>query len=311
MPSNTTPPMLKAVILVGGPSKGTRFRPLSLYCPKPLFPIAGEPLFIHHIHALARIPSLQDIYLIGFFEEHSFAPYLDSIHQSYPKLRVRYLREYQPLGTAGGLYHFRDELLKYQTQYLVVLHADMCAHVDLSHLLTWHLTYRATCPDLLATLLAVQVPKASTHCYGCMVIQPHPLEKEEKKEEEEEEEGLEGWHGGSVVHYVEKPDFFLSDYVNAGMYVFDQAIFKYLEHWKPMKRVEDLRGSMKSVFTSFLETHSSVTPPVSSSSSSTKPLSVSTDQLWFEYDVFKQLAGTKKLAAVVPPNPVWFPLKNA
>jgi len=28
----------KGVILVGGPSKGTRFRPLSLDVPKPLFP---------------------------------------------------------------------------------------------------------------------------------------------------------------------------------------------------------------------------------------------------------------------------------
>ena len=30
--------MIKGVILVGGPSKGTEFRPLSLDIPKPLFP---------------------------------------------------------------------------------------------------------------------------------------------------------------------------------------------------------------------------------------------------------------------------------
>ena len=34
---------VKGVILVGGPSRGTRFRPISLYNPKPLFPIAGTP----------------------------------------------------------------------------------------------------------------------------------------------------------------------------------------------------------------------------------------------------------------------------
>ena len=44
----------KAVILVGGPSVGTRFRPLAMDCPKPLFPIAGKPLIYHHIGVLAK-----------------------------------------------------------------------------------------------------------------------------------------------------------------------------------------------------------------------------------------------------------------
>lgn len=42
---------LKAVILIAGPQKGTRFRPLSLDVPKPLFPIAGLPIVQHHIEA--------------------------------------------------------------------------------------------------------------------------------------------------------------------------------------------------------------------------------------------------------------------
>ncbi|VDO83534.1 unnamed protein product [Onchocerca flexuosa] len=46
---------LKAVILVGGAQKGTRFRPLSLQLPKPLFPIAGVPLIEHHIEQLSKV----------------------------------------------------------------------------------------------------------------------------------------------------------------------------------------------------------------------------------------------------------------
>ncbi len=48
---------IHCVILVGGPSKGTRFRPLSLDLPKPLFPVAGRPMIYHHVEACARTPS--------------------------------------------------------------------------------------------------------------------------------------------------------------------------------------------------------------------------------------------------------------
>ena len=53
---------LKAVILIGGPQKGTRFRPLSLGIPKPLFPISGIPLVQHHIEALARVKIVKGWY---------------------------------------------------------------------------------------------------------------------------------------------------------------------------------------------------------------------------------------------------------
>ncbi|KAL8532884.1 hypothetical protein ACS0TY_009185 [Phlomoides rotata] len=43
--------------MVGGPTKGTRFRPLSLNIPKPLFPFAGQPMVNHHISACKRISS--------------------------------------------------------------------------------------------------------------------------------------------------------------------------------------------------------------------------------------------------------------
>ncbi|KAJ6418318.1 hypothetical protein OIU84_001656 [Salix udensis] len=82
-----------AVIMVGGPTKGTRFRPLSLDIPKPLFPLAGQPM----------IPNLTQIYLVGFYEEREFALYVSSISNEL-KVSVRYLREDKPHGSAGGLF---------------------------------------------------------------------------------------------------------------------------------------------------------------------------------------------------------------
>jgi len=63
---------MKAVILVGGPSRGTRFRPLSLHTPKPLFPLAGYPLLFHHARALATLGKVTEILLIGFHEPQIF-----------------------------------------------------------------------------------------------------------------------------------------------------------------------------------------------------------------------------------------------
>jgi mannose-1-phosphate guanylyltransferase len=60
----------KVVILIGGPSKGTRFRPLSLETPKPLFPVAGHPLVWHHLKAcstLTQTTPLQEVLLLGFY----------------------------------------------------------------------------------------------------------------------------------------------------------------------------------------------------------------------------------------------------
>jgi mannose-1-phosphate guanylyltransferase len=73
--------MTKVIILIGGPSKGTRFRPLSLERAKPLFPVAGialvylqdsdrfqgHPLIWHHLKACTNVPNLQEVMLMGFY----------------------------------------------------------------------------------------------------------------------------------------------------------------------------------------------------------------------------------------------------
>ncbi|CAG2175950.1 unnamed protein product, partial [Oppiella nova] len=69
--------MLKAVILMGGPQKGTRFRPLSLDSPKPLFPVAGLPMVEHLVKACALVDGMKEIILIGFYQIHMFSAFID------------------------------------------------------------------------------------------------------------------------------------------------------------------------------------------------------------------------------------------
>lgn len=46
---------------------GTRFRPLSLDIPKPLFPIAGRSIIQHHIEACVKMKELREILVIGYY----------------------------------------------------------------------------------------------------------------------------------------------------------------------------------------------------------------------------------------------------
>ncbi|KAI8843630.1 nucleotide-diphospho-sugar transferase [Chytridium lagenaria] len=88
---------LKGIILVGGPSVGTRFRPLSMGVPKPFFPIAGSPMIYHHVSSLAKVPGMKEIILIGFFENNVFDRFLTEVQMEFSSISIRYLREYQAL----------------------------------------------------------------------------------------------------------------------------------------------------------------------------------------------------------------------
>lgn len=81
---------MKALILVGGPRKGTRFRPLSLDLPKPLFPIAGESMIYHHIEACSRVPGLTEVILLGFYEESAFTSFMETTSKRL-NVQIRYV----------------------------------------------------------------------------------------------------------------------------------------------------------------------------------------------------------------------------
>ncbi|CAG8487582.1 7691_t:CDS:2 [Paraglomus brasilianum] len=194
----------KAIILVGGPSRGTRFRPLSLDCPKTLFPVAGHPVIWHHLEALSRVDGLREVLLIGFFEASVFESFLfDATREFGDKFHIRYLREYRALGTAGGIYHFRDEIQKGDPQHLFVLNADVACSFPLNEMMSFHTTHRGLC-----TILGTKVLPEDAHRFGCLVAKPGSNE---------------------VLHYVEKPESFISDLISCGIYLFDVAIFNTMK----------------------------------------------------------------------------------
>ncbi|XP_066883066.1 mannose-1-phosphate guanyltransferase alpha isoform X2 [Kogia breviceps] len=194
--------MLKAVILIGGPQKGTRFRPLSFEVPKPLFPVAGVPMIQHHIEACAQVPEMQEILLIGFYQpDEPLTRFLEAAQQEF-NLPIRYLQEFAPLGTGGGLYHFRDQILAGGPEAFFVLNADVCSDFPLTTMLDVH--RHQPHPFLL---LGTTANRTQSLNYGCIVENPQTHE---------------------VLHYVEKPSTFVSDIINCGIYLFSPEALKPL-----------------------------------------------------------------------------------
>ncbi|CAH2986601.1 unnamed protein product [Chilo suppressalis] len=191
--------MLKAVILIGGPQKGTRFRPLSLDTPKPLFPIAGLPLIQHHIHACAKLKECKEILIIGAYTTNLMAQFISDMQKEYHVI-IRYLQEFAPLGTGGGLYHFRDQIRAGNPMAFFLLNGDVCADFPLRELLTFH----EERPTALVTIMGTEATRQQSVHYGCMVREPSTK---------------------AVNHYVEKPNSYVSTLINCGVYVCSLQVF--------------------------------------------------------------------------------------
>uniref|UniRef100_A0A673KMC8 Mannose-1-phosphate guanyltransferase alpha-A n=1 Tax=Sinocyclocheilus rhinocerous TaxID=307959 RepID=A0A673KMC8_9TELE len=196
--------MLKAVILIGGPQKGTRFRPLSFEVPKPLFPVAGVPMLQHHIEACSKLPNMKEILLIGFYQPNEEINRFLSCAQQDFKISIRYLQEYAALGTGGGIYHFRDQILSGSPEAFFVMNADVCSEFPLPEMLDFQKEHGDAYSFVI---LGTTANRKQSLNYGCIV------------ENEQTDE---------VLHYVEKPSTFVSDIINCGIYLFTPEIFQHI-----------------------------------------------------------------------------------
>ncbi|XP_047520641.1 mannose-1-phosphate guanyltransferase alpha-A [Pieris napi] len=194
--------MLKAVILIGGPQKGTRFRPLSLDTPKPLFPVAGLPLIQHHIAACAKLEECKEILIIGSYPTTVMTQFVSDMQKEY-RLIIRYLYEFMPLGTGGGLYHFRDQVRAGNPTGFFLLNGDVCADFPLKKLWKFH----DAKPDGLVTIMGTEATRQQSVYYGCMVRETNT---------------------NAVTHYVEKPNSYVSTLINCGVYVCSLQVFQVM-----------------------------------------------------------------------------------
>jgi len=168
--------------------------------PKPLFDVAGHPIIEHCFQAITKVPEIKEVFIVGYYDESVFRDFIKDMSKSYPQISVKYLREYEALGTAGGLYHFRDAIMKGGPDRIFVLNADVCCSFPLTQMLQLFEEKRAE-----AVILGTRVANDAASNFGCIVSDPH---------------------NKRVLHYVEKPESHISNLINCGVYLFDtECIF--------------------------------------------------------------------------------------
>ncbi|PKK16887.1 hypothetical protein A306_00000097, partial [Columba livia] len=163
------------------------------------------------------VPGMKEILLVGFYQPHeALSRFLLSAQQEF-KIPIRYLQEYAALGTGGGIYHFRDQILSGGAEAFFVLNADVCSEFPLQEMLEFWQGHRDAHSFVI---LGTTANRTQALNYGCIVA---------NADTQEVLEGL-GKLGmaWSVQHYVEKPSTFVSEIINCGIYLFTPAIFQHI-----------------------------------------------------------------------------------
>jgi mannose-1-phosphate guanylyltransferase len=183
---------LQALVLAGG--EGTRLRPLTLTVPKPAMPLAGRPFLTFMLDWLAAHGVTEAILSCGYRSD-AVRRVLGDIYEG---MRLRYVIEEEPLGTAGPVRLAADEGVL--AERFLVLNGDTLTDFDLSAEVEQH---ERTGAEGTLALVAVE----DTASYGVV-----PTGDE-----------------GRVVEFLEKVDDPPTNRINAGAYVLEASVAERIE----------------------------------------------------------------------------------
>lgn len=128
-----------------GAGLGTRLRPLTEKCPKPLLPLGGKPIICHAMDALLELGV--ERFIVN--THHAAEVYTEKFPENrYREAPITLVHEPVLLDTGGGLKNI-EPLLKPEDKNLLVYNGDILANLDLKKLVTSHLASRANATLLL------------------------------------------------------------------------------------------------------------------------------------------------------------------
>jgi dTDP-glucose pyrophosphorylase len=125
----------RVVLMAGG--LGSRLRPLTDHCPKPLLQVGKKPLLETILGNFIEYGFRKFYFSVYYKDEMVKSHFGDGSHWG---VEIRYLHENERLGTAGGLGLIREKL----TQPLIVMNGDLLTKVNFNHLLDFHADEKAS-----------------------------------------------------------------------------------------------------------------------------------------------------------------------
>ena len=179
---------MQAVVLVGG--EGTRLRPLTLETPKPMVPVMNMPFLERTLRRL-KAAGIEDVILPAGYLPEAITSYFGD--GSELGLRLRYVIEETPLGTAGAL----KNVQQFIDGPFFVLNGDILTSLDLRAMMDYHKRKRG-----IGTLHLIRVEDPSA--FGCVVHDGN----------------------GRVSAFVEKPkrEEAPTNEINAGTYLLERDV---------------------------------------------------------------------------------------
>ncbi|MDR3643585.1 MAG: NDP-sugar synthase [Clostridia bacterium] len=195
---------MKAVIMAGG--EGTRLRPLTCDCPKPMTRLCGRPVIEYILDLLKANGVTEAAVTLRYLPEAIRGQFPDGDYQG---MKLSFFEEDEPLGTAGSVKNAAGIL----DDDFIVISGDSLCDFGLAAAVEYHKKKKAA-----ATLLLSHV--ADPREYGLVVTEP----------------------SGRVRGFVEKPGWAqaITDAVNTGIYIISPDCLKLIPDGKMFDFAKDL-----------------------------------------------------------------------
>lgn len=176
------------VIMAGG--RGTRLRPHTEHCPKPMLEVGGKPM-LERIIEHAKADGFRNFFISLNYLGHMIEEYFGD--GSGWSVHIEYLKEKSPLGTAGCLSVMRQR----PALPFIVTNGDVLTDIRYSDILDFH---------------------GRHHAVATMAVRQHELQNQF---------GVVKIKGIEIEGFEEKPIY--RSHINAGVYALNPAALDHLE----------------------------------------------------------------------------------